>query len=85
MNRSVLRDFNSSLFALLNARLRRGRVNNSRFHGVKDWFLHSEDVVAAADGVARRVKTMPSYSLDQMTTAMPLSNMSGEGGAGGEP
>lgn len=71
--------------ALLNAIQRRGRVGNSRFYGVKAQFLHSEDVAAAADGVARRVKTMPSYSLDQMTTAMPLPNMSGEGGAGGEP
>lgn len=69
--------------ALFSARQRRGRVGNSRFHGVKARFLHSEDVVAAADGVARRVKTMPSYSLDQMTTAMPLPKMSGEGGAGG--
>ena len=68
----------SSMFTLLNARLRRGRVNNSRFHGVKDWFLHSEDAVAAAGGGRQRVKTMVAYSLDQVTMAMPLPDTSGE-------
>ncbi|MDB9235964.1 transposase, partial [Halorubrum ezzemoulense] len=36
--------------ALLNARLRRGRVNNLRFHSVKERFLRSEDGVTAAGG-----------------------------------
>ena len=64
--------------ALLNARLRRGRVNNSRFHGVKDWFLHSEDAAAAAGSGRQRVKIMVAHSLDQVTTAMPLPDTSGE-------
>ncbi|MDB2272614.1 ATP-binding protein, partial [Halorubrum ezzemoulense] len=42
--------------ALLNARLRRGRVNNSRFHSVKERFLRSEDAVTAAGGGRQRVK-----------------------------
>ena len=63
---------------MLNARLRRGGVNNSRFRGVKDWFLHSEDTVAAAGGGRQWVKTMVAYSLDQVTTAMPLPDTSGE-------
>jgi len=64
---------------LLNARLRRDGVANPRSHGVRDRFLYSEDAVAGVSGVRRRIETMASYSLDQMTTAMPLPDTSGEG------
>ena len=67
----------------MNVRLRRGRVNNSRFHGVKDWFLHSEDAVTAAGGGRQRVKNMAAYFFDQVTTATLLPSMSGTADAGG--